>query len=489
MAPIHRTFTRRALALLIAAGVFGCDKTDAPSTAAERMQGKTNQDSSSHGSVDDDLSRRWREESLRYVSSVNALVERGMKDGWENAGNEPEDTRQPMAEAVIAAVRHANEARDFDGLRQKFPPAHIPFIELLEENGQSIPKAILLDDGRVVLRIGAPYEQGYVAIIDDLTFERLSADVITIGRSPNRRYFAIARKSGITIHDGWNGPVTTELRWPTGQEGIPEGFDIIAADGPPTVTRLIPFPQGDRALLVSSEGVFVLAEQGPVRILPTTARMREHFEWSKKEHPDDPPSYSLSMEHGAISPDGSLIATGDQDSLHLVFDAKTLKVVGEIGNRSEYPHFACFSSDGKMIAFNSCHFYNGVSIGVPTRLLPGLKTEPYEPDDRVVELEDSARVYAAVCRGDEFIVGDAHGYLRAFDTKGHFRWQHFIGSTVGDIDVGRDGKRLVVTTYAGFVSFIDLDTSEADPFIIGTATHKERRRWLFWKNEKTPLVW
>jgi hypothetical protein len=126
-----------------------------------------------------------------------------------------------------------------------------------------------------------------------------------------------------------------------------------------------------------------------------------------------------------------------------------------------------------MIAFNSCHFYNGMTIGAPTRLLPGLKTESYEPDDRIVELEDESRVYAAVSRGDEFIIGDANGYLRAFDIKGNPRWQHFIGSSVGDIDL----------------SIIDLDTGEADPFVIGTSQHQERRRWLFWKGEKKPLAW
>jgi hypothetical protein len=59
---------------------------------------------------------------------------------------------------------------------------------------------------------------------------------------------------------------------------------------------------------------------------------------------------------------------------------------------------------------------------------------------------------------------------------------------VNAIDVRRDGARLVVTTFAGFLCLIDLDTGSADPFTIGTATHRERRRWLFWKNEPTPLA-
>ena len=80
------------------------------------------------------------------------------------------------------------------------------------------------------------------------------------------------------------------------------------------------------------------------------------------------------------------------------------------------------------------------------------------------------------------------GYLRAFDMKGNPRWRHFIGSRIDAIDVSRDGKRLIATTYAGFLSIIDLDTGERDPFTIGTATHPERRRWVFWRGEK-PHVW
>jgi hypothetical protein len=47
----------------------------------------------------------------------------------------------------------------------------------------------------------------------------------------------------------------------------------------------------------------------------------------------------------------------------------------------------------------------------------------------------------------------------------------------------------VVTTYAGFLCILDLDTGEPDPFAIGTATLRERRRLLFWEKEPRPLLW
>ena len=110
-------------------------------------------------------------------------------------------------------------------------------------------------------------------------------------------------------------------------------------------------------------------------------------------------------------------------------------------------------------------------------------------DERLTVLEEGSRVYAGVFRNDEFIIGDATGYLRAFDLTGKFRWQHFIGSSIGDIDISIDGKKLVATTYAGFLCILDMDTGRPDPYAIGTADHRECRRWLFWKTESEPLMW
>jgi hypothetical protein len=439
--------------------------------------GDQNPSASADLSREDELSREWRDEGLRYVTATNEYVKRGYESGWENAGEEPEDTRTRLGAAVIDAVRRANGDGRLQDLRDRFPPAHAPLLDLLQENGQTLPLVLLLDDGRIILRIGAPHQQGHVVMIDDIEITDLGDNIITVGRSPNRRYFAVARPTGITVHDGWDGPRVASFSWPTGREGAAEGFASAAfAEFPPIVSELIPFPDADRVLLVSPAGIFVLALDGATRLLPTREDLTEGFEWLRENRPNEPLTCHIDMEHGAISHDGRWIAAGHQSSMHFVFDGKTLQVVGEIGNKSEYPHFAAFSADDSILALNSCHFYWGVTLGVPTHLLPGIKTEQFQDDPRVRVLQDGARVYAAVFRGDEFIVGDASGYLIAFDTNGNRRWEHFLGSSIGDIDVSRDGKRLIATSYAGFLSIIDLDTGEKDPFTIGTATHKERRR-------------
>jgi hypothetical protein len=320
-------------------------------------------------------------------------------------------------------------------------------------------------------------------MIDDLKIESLPSDISTVGRSPNRQFYAVARKKCVTIHHGWDGRTIATLKWPTGKEGVPKGIKMEPFKETPIVTKLIPFDTGDKALLIGPQSIFVMTANRAIRLLPTNEDLQASAAWLNN------PDHHLSMEHGAISPDGKLIAVGHQSSYHCVFDADSYQRVGEIGPYSQYPHHAVFSADGKLIAFNSCHFYGGKTIGVPTRLLPGLTTEAWTPDGRFTNLQDGERVYAAVFQNDEFIIGDAYGYVRAFDVNGNSRWQHFIGSTVEDIDVSRDGKRLVVTTRAGFLSIMDLDTGTPDPFAIGASTHRERRRWLFWKKEPRPLAW
>jgi hypothetical protein len=192
----------------------------------------------------------WNRKTLEYVAAINAFVEIGLRDGWDNAGVEPTDPGlDHLAEDAISSVRQANADGQLIQLREFWPPTHAPLIKLLEENGQDIPVVCVLPDNSIVARIGAPYESGKtVHIVGDAVQE--VDDVAFFGRSPNRKYFAVSKSDGVHILDGWNGSRVAMCPWPTGLEGIPEGFDMRSFDSPPTPTRLIPFPDGTRVLLV-----------------------------------------------------------------------------------------------------------------------------------------------------------------------------------------------------------------------------------------------
>jgi hypothetical protein len=429
----------------------------------------------------------WREKVLAHAASTNAFVARGLSIGWEAAGSQPpEPDLAHLIPNLIEALRESTRRGTFGVLRASWPPAHAPLIPWLEEHGQSIPFVRFLDDGSLVARIGAHYDVNTktVHIRGDTV-----VDLPTIGpcgQSPNRKYFAFARESGVEIREGWNGQRIALCPWPLGTEDVPDGFEVSPLPKHPTPTRLVPFPDGGRVLLVSDDGIFVLAPNSARRLLPTREQLREHFLWLRENYPADPLACSVDMEHGAISNEGTLIAIGDQSSSHLVFDAD-LRLVLEVPPASEYPHHAIFSADDAVLALNSCHFYNGTTLGIATSALRNWQSMSGAPEP--FRLEDGARVYAAAARNDEFIVGDASGYVRAFDKAGKYRWQQFVGSSIGDIDLSADGRRLAVSTYAGFLSIFRLDAGEQHPHQIGNGNHLEERRWVFWKGEPAPLIW
>jgi len=436
--------------------------------------------------TDAQLSERWRRASLHYAAAVNAYVARGLSEGWSNIGPEPEDGRAQLAEAVLEAVRRANRVGHTATLRELFPPAWSPFLATIEKKGRSLAPMAWIDNDRIAVHLGATYEDGPIVVVRDGVVEQ--PRVLSFGRSPDGTLFALAFEDEIEVRKGWDGPTVAVLPWPSGQEGIPPGYHVESAIEKSRIKQLAVFPDGERVLLALRDGVFVVSRFGATRLLPRPEQYTRLFEWLRKTYPNDPLSAPLAMEHGAVSPQGDLVLAGCQDSKHLVFD-KDLEQIAAVGPGSEYPHFAWFSADGKLAAFNACHFYNGASIGVPVEELAGLDTDYYQSHPSIRMLEDGARVYAAVARDDEFIVGDAGGYLRAFDLLGNFRWQHFIGSTITALDLSPDKRKLAVTSCAGFLCVLQLHTGERDPFAIGTATHRELQRWLFWKGEDAPLMW
>ena len=435
-----------------------------------------------------DAQRIWKERVTDYAQAINVHVARSRAGNGKRAGRQPAEPRvSHLIGEALKAVRTANSSGDLEGLRDQWPPAHAPFVPLLEANGQSIPVVCLLDDGSILARIGAPWEDGRTVRISGADVEPLP-EIGMFGQCPNRRYFAVAGTENVVVRDGWQGDVISTCPWPTGLEGLPEDLHCVPFDTPPVATRLIPFPDGQRVLLVSVSGIFVLSATGAVRLLPDEKDIEEYAEWAPDEYPEGIPVPGLSMEHGTVSKSGRFIATGSQDRVHFIFDSE-LNLVGEVGPMSEYPHYALFSSDDSVIALNSCHFYNGKTRCVATDLLPGLEIPGWEEDPRAPVIDDVARVYAGVARDDEFIIGDAFGYVRAFSVDGDFRWEVFIGSSICDIDLATDSGTLVVSTYAGFISVIDLDVGKQPDHQIGIGGHAERYRWLFWKDEERPLRW
>lgn len=431
--------------------------------------------------------QQWREAVLAYAEAINLYVAQGREQGWDHLEEPATPDTAHLLDAWRAALLAINRPGTGEQQRQLFreawPPAHLPLLPLLEEQAQGVDQVLLLGDGSLLARIGKPFEKGQVLRLDGVAVTPVIG-VEYFGRCPQRRYYALANSEGVRVTDGWGGPLVARLPWPHGLEGLPEGFPFEPLDMPPRPTALLPFPDGQRVLLASSDGIFVLAADGATRLLPRAEDILEELDAGTD--PDDV-GLGLCMQHVAMSPDGRLIALGEQCGRHLVL-GEQLQRLAVVGPASEYPHFALFNRAGDQLLLNACHFYHGASVGVRVADLPGLDTEHYSEDTRTPVLQDGARLYAGVARQGEYIVGDAHGYLRAFGEYGAEHWQHFLGSTISAMDISADGRTLVAASYAGFISVIALDTRRP-AWQIGTGAHGEVRRWVCWKGFERPLAW
>jgi len=430
----------------------------------------------------------WRRKTLAYAKAISAFVEKGENDGWENAGGEPKaPALEHLVPDLLKALKAGQKSNTKKSISDLWPPAHGPLIDpIIKEKGQSIPVVALLDDGSFIARIGSSYQDGYIVRVNGHNIERVS-DVSYFGQGPNKNFFASIKENGVSITDGWQGPQTAFCPWPTGLEDVPAGYDVKKFDSHPNADQLIPFPDGQRVLLIGEDGIFVLSSEKARRLIPTIEAQKDFYDFLTEENPEDPLTMDLSMPHGAISHDGQMIAVGCQSESHNVFD-ENLNLIADIGNLSEYPHYAVFSKDDKQLALNSCHFYNGVTLGVPTKLFGNYSTEMYKLDNNHVLLNDEDRVYAAVSSNNLYITGNAAGYVRGFDRKGNNLFKIFLGSSIGDIDISKDETRLLVSTYAGFIALYDLNADVKADHQIGIGNVLELQRWIFWKNE-VPMLW
>ena len=346
----------------------------------------------------------WNTKGEKYATKVNEMVEFGERNGWENwKGKEPEDKRDHLADKVIELLKRANSENNVNEFRQNFPPAHTPLIKFFEEKGQSIDQIHFIENEKIVFLTGTAYQKRQTYILNGEEVIKLDESIDSIGKSKRDNVFAIQIGNKITTTKGWQGEIISEFE-------IVESKEI-------GINQLFPFNDGLKVLSITSEGIYLISKYEEKMIHPILDL--EDDEWD---------SY-MSMENGTISNNNRFIVVGDQDSDHRVLDINGIQIA-EIGPQSSYSHFCLFSDDDSQLISNSCHFYNGVTIGVQANKLNGLKVEAYEESELYDVIEDGMRVYCGIAVDDYYILGDAYGYIKAIDTIGKLKWRHFLGSTI-----------------------------------------------------------
>ncbi|MEN7547579.1 hypothetical protein AAG747_06660 [Rapidithrix thailandica] len=421
--------------------------------------------------MDTALQQEWYSKGQVYAQAVNEMVAYTDKHGWDSwKGEEPKDKRSHLAEAVLNSLKAANAQGQVARFREQFPPAHLPFVQMLDQQGQSIQNIHFSDNERLVFTVGSSYQEQPTYILDGQTLRPLK-EARCVGKSLENDVFALNMRS-------------RKILLTQGQEGqVLHIFDLPHPNI--TVTDLLPFPDGKAVLLVSSGGIYYLSEERTQLMMPGPEELEEYF----YDETEGDSLHILDMEHAAISPSGNFFCLGHQSSDHLVYN-RQLELIAELPPESSYPHFALFAKDESQLIMNACHFYNGATYGVSTKDLPDFRTAEWpSEEERFQTIDEACRVYAGVATKDYYILGDAYGYIRAFDKKGNNLWRYFLGSTISGMALSPDENTLAVGTYAGILHKLKLNKGHRDTHTIGNGKHYEEFRLLMWKEENQALFW
>lgn len=408
-----------------------------------------------------DIQKEWNSKGEHYAKGINEMVEFGEKKGWENwKGKEPEDKRGHLAEDVISQLKQANIEKRVERFRKDFPPSHSPIISFLEKQSQSIEQLHFINDQKIVFLTGTAYQKRQAYLLNNDQAVELDKNINAIGKSKQNNIFAIATESKISTFKGWEGELISEFI-------LKETYKL-------GITELIPFNDGNKLLLVTSEGIYLISKSEEKLIHPFNEEDEE--DWSS----------NIDMENATLSNDNKYIVVGDQCYNHRILDSNG-NTLGSVGPQSSYPHFCLFSKEDDQLITNSCHFYNGVTIGVTSDKLIGVNIEPHTESEDYKIIDDEMRVNVGLATSNYYILGDAYGNIKAIDKNGEKLWRHFLGSTISGITISDDKQTLWVGSSSGILHKLTLGKGHRDKHTIGNGNHYEEFRLLIWKNE--PQVW
>ena len=431
-----------------------------------------------YGALKAEWQKEWNEKGEKYAKAVNDMVAFAEVHGWdaykgEDAVDEREGVTQ-LCEAVFELLKEANERGETAKFRVDFPPSNVIFEEREDEADDADEKDKIGDKlgnvdqicplgGENVLFIVSQSEpEGWHKMLYLLEGDRVSEvakGVIAVGKSKRNEIYALLRRGEIELVKGYDG------------KGGGEPIAKFSHDVELTYyeAEILPFNDGSKVLLSCHDGIFLISQSGAKLIHPIY----------EDEDDDGNAALYIDMANATLSNDNAFIVAGEQDGDHILMDSEGERL-GDIGAQSSYPHFCLFSADDTQLITNSCHFYNGVTIGVDRALLKRGAQIYLDRDFTLVD--DEMRVYAGVATQDFYILGDAYGYIKAVGKDGRKIWRHYLGGTIKSMAISEDGGVLFVGTYGGRLHKLRLGAGQ-DSHTIGNGNHKEEFRLIAYEDK------
>lgn len=418
--------------------------------------------------------KEWNEKGEKYAKAVNDMVAFAEVHGWDAyKGEDPVDEREgvtQLCKAVFALLKEANERGETAKFRADFPPSNVIFDKKLRKKLRDIDQICPLGSENVLF-IASNDDGKTLYLLEGDRVSEVAKGVIAVGKSKRNEIYALLRRGEVELIKGYDGKGGGELVARFSHE-----LEIIYDEA-----EILPFNDGSKVLLVAHDGIFLISQSGAKLIHPI------YEDGQLYEDDDGNAALYIDMANAALSNDNALIVAGEQDTdEHVLMDSEGERL-GSIGAQSSYPHFCLFSADDTQLITNSCHFYNGVTIGVDRAALKrGLEVEAYSYDEEGEKnftlIDDAMRVYAGVATQDFYILGDAYGYIKAVGKDGRKIWRHYLGGTIKSMALSEDGSVLFVGTYGGRLHKLRLGAGQ-DSHTIGNGNHKEEFRLIAYEDK------
>jgi hypothetical protein len=507
-APAKKAPAKKAAAKKAPAKKAPAKKAPAKKAPAKKAPAKTIAVPSSRA----ELSKLWNELGRAHYGEYSDRLAR-LYGGERDVDLDLKDPRtHELGDAVMREVLAMQaEGRSAD-IRDTFDPAYSPLFPWIERTNRNLGFVTLLGPDELLVRRGSAWQRDGQMLHLRGHEARVLDDVLGACRSRNRDHLVLARTTGLELRDaraGLDAPALATIPWPSLDVFRPRGLSPEIAWEPDDDRFLV------ERLQVSDDGMRVVVSCYRQGILLASRHLGEPtwtLLWPDARAPyqsrdvDDAPRAG-DMTHVAITRDGRRVAFGSQDAGHFVAE---LDASGEpqwyatVGHLSEYPHDACFSDDGRHLALNSCHFYNGATICFDVESNRGASLGYYEEAPEAPCIDSGLRVYASCWLDRAFVealVGPqakspgafllaGSGVFRVRAPNGGLGVAQGFGSSASSVDFCPETRRIALAGYSGMVHVYASDEAELPGRIDGFRARREVYRWLTWEQLPAgPIRW